>query len=134
LVINKSSVNVSEIVNGRCRRVCCGGASTKPMKRPIYTIFNVIYQVIICWVLVILNAFYNDLIIPESLVHSSERVWLKIFIALTEGVILILAAYASNRVALSNTDDKVTEKSIANRTSKVQLIITVCFTIAVILS
>lgn len=84
--------------------------------------------------LVILNAYYNDLIIPESLVHSSERVWLKILIVLAEGVVLISMAYASNRVALSDTDDKVTQKSIANRTGKVQLIITVCFIIAVILN
>jgi len=104
------------------------------MKRPLYTITNVIYQVIIGWVLVILNAFYNDLIIPESLVHSSERIWLRILIALTEGVILILAAYASNRVALSDTADKVTKKSIVNRTGIVQLIITGCFIIAVTLS
>jgi hypothetical protein len=104
------------------------------MKRPLYTIINVIYQVIICWVLVILNAFYNDLIIPESLAHSSRKVWLKILIALTEGVILIAAAYAGNRVSLNDTDDKVTQKSIANRVGKVQLIITVCFIIAVILS
>jgi len=104
------------------------------MKQPLYTITNVIYQVIICWVLVVLNAFYNDLIIPESLAHSFGRVWLKILIALTEGVILISAVYAGNRVSLSDTDDKVNQKSIANRTGKVQLIITGCFIIAVILS
>jgi len=104
------------------------------MKRPLYTIINVIYEIVICWVLVILNAYYNDLIIPESLPHPSGRVWLKILIALTEGVILISAAYVGNRVSLNNTDDEVTPKSIANRTGKVQLIITACFIIAVILS
>jgi hypothetical protein len=104
------------------------------MKRLLYTIINVIYQVIICWVLVILNAFYNDLLIPESLAHSSGRVWLKILIAVTEGVILITAAYAGNRVSLSGKGDKVIKESIANRTGMAQLIITVCFIVAVILS
>jgi hypothetical protein len=104
------------------------------MKRSLYTIINVIYQVIICWLLVIFNAFYNDLLIPESLAHSSARLGMKILIALTEGVILIAAAYAGNRVSLSDKDDKVTQKNITNRTGIVQLIITVCFMTAVILS
>jgi amino acid transporter len=104
------------------------------MKRPFYTIINVIYQLIICWLLVILNAFYNDLLIPESLAHSSARLGLKMLIAFTEGIVLIAAAYAGNRVSLSDKDDKVTQKKIANRTGIVQLIITVCFMIVVILS
>jgi hypothetical protein len=101
------------------------------MKQPVYTIINVIYQVIICWLLVILNAFYNDMLIPESLVHSSGRLGMKMLIVVTEGVILIAGAYAGNRVSLR---DKVTQKKIANRTGIVQLIITVCFMTAVILS
>jgi hypothetical protein len=104
------------------------------MKRLTYTIVNVIYQIIICWLLVILNAFYNDLLIPESLAHSSARLGLKILIAVAEGVILIAAAYAGNRVSLSDKDDKVTQKNIANRTGLVQLIITVCFMLVVILN
>jgi len=104
------------------------------MKRPFYTIINIIYQVIICWLLVILNAFYNDLIIPERLAHSSARLGLKILIAVTEGVILIAAAYAGNRMSLNDKDDKATQKNIANRTGIVQLIITVCFMVVVILN
>jgi hypothetical protein len=104
------------------------------MKRPFYIIINVIYQVIICWVLVVLNAYYNDLIIPESLAHSSGKVRLKVLIALAEGAILISAAYVGNRVSLSDTADGVTPKSIANSTCKMQLIVTTCFMIAVILS
>jgi len=84
--------------------------------------------------MVILNAFYNDLIIPESLAHSSGGVRLKILIALIEGVILILATYAGNRVSLNDKDDKIISKSIAKRTGIVQLIFTECFIIAVILS
>jgi amino acid transporter len=85
-------------------------------------------------VLVILNAYYNDLIIPESLAHSSGRTWLKVLIALAEGFILISAAYAGNRVSLSYTGDNVTAKSVANKTGIVQLIVTACFMIMVILS
>ena len=104
------------------------------MRRPLYTIMNVIYQVIICWVLVILNAFYNDLLIPASLAHSPGRVWLKILIAVAEGVILVATAYAGNRFTLSDKDNKVNPKSDKNRTGIVQLIITVYFIILVILS
>jgi hypothetical protein len=84
--------------------------------------------------LVILNAFYNDLLIPESLAHSSARLGLKILIVVAERVILIAAAYIGNRVSLSDKEDKVIQKSIANRTGIVQLIVTVCFITAVILS
>jgi len=104
------------------------------MKRPVYTIFNVIYQIIICWILIILNAYYNDLILPSSLLHSSGKVGMKILIALAEGVVLILIVYAINRAVLSDTDDSKSQKGVANKTGKLQLIITVCFIIAVILS
>ena len=76
--------------------------------------------------MIILNAYYNDLIIPESLPHSSGKVGMKILIALAEVAVLISIIYASNRGVLSDTDD--------NKTAKVQLIITVCFIVAVILS
>jgi hypothetical protein len=85
-------------------------------------------------VLVILNAFYNDLLIPENLVHSSGKVWLKILIAVTEGVILISAAYACNRASLNDNDDGVTRTITANRTGVAQLIITACFIVLVILN
>jgi hypothetical protein len=96
------------------------------MKRPLFTIFNVIYQVIICWVLVILNAYYNDLIIPESLAHSAGKVGMKILIALAEGAILIGVFYAINRAILSDADDKQSQKNVAKRTGIVHLIITAC--------
>jgi hypothetical protein len=104
------------------------------MKRPLYIIFNIFYQIIICWLLVILNAFYNDLLIPERLLHSSGKVGMKILIVLVEGTILILIAYAINRAVLSDTDDSKNSKSVANQTGIVQLIIAVCFIIAVILN
>ncbi|WP_208094561.1 hypothetical protein [Mucilaginibacter agri] len=104
------------------------------MRHPFYTILNVIYQAIICWILIILNAYYNELIIPENLMHSPEKAWLKILIALTEGVTMLMIVYVSNRVALSDTADDLRSKRIVNRTGKIQLIITACFMIAVILN
>lgn len=94
------------------------------MRRPLYIILNVIYQVIICWVLIILNAFYNELLIPERLVHSSAKIGLRILIALAEGAILLLMVYGINRGVLSDTDGKGSAKSIANRTAIIQAVIT----------
>jgi chromosome condensin MukBEF MukE localization factor len=108
--------------------------ATTIMKRPVYSMFNVIYQIIICWALIILNAYYNDLIIPESLLHSSGKVGMKILIALAEGAILTLIVYVINRGVLSDTDDRESQDSVAKKTGKVQLIITSCFITAVILS
>jgi hypothetical protein len=105
--------------------------STNPaMRRPLYIIFNVIYQVIICWLLIILNAFYNELLIPERLVHSSAKVGLKILIALAEGAILLLMVYGINRGVLNDINGKGSEKSIANRTVIVQSIITAVLVIS----
>lgn len=74
------------------------------------------------------------MILPSSLLHSSGKVGMKILIALAEGVVLILIVYAINRAVLSDTDDSKSQKGVANKTGKLQLIITVCFIIAVILS
>jgi hypothetical protein len=104
------------------------------MKRPVYIIFNVICQLIICWLLVLLNAYYNDLIIPERLARSHGVVGLKILVALVEGVLLVLAVYLNNRTALRDSRDKKSQVSMANKTFKVQLIITICFIITVILN
>lgn len=101
------------------------------MERPVYTLFNVIYQIVICWLLVFLNAYYNDLIIPESLSRSSGRVGMKILIALAESVLFILIIYVINRAILDDPDDK---KGVASKTCKIQLIITVCFIVATIFS
>ncbi|MCR8557986.1 hypothetical protein KXD93_10050 [Mucilaginibacter sp. BJC16-A38] len=103
------------------------------MKRPLYTLFIVIYQLIICWVLIILNAYYNDLLIPAGLLHAPARVGMKILIALAEGAILILIAYAIDRASLSDAEDDDSRRRVASKTCKVQLIITACFILAVIL-
>jgi hypothetical protein len=104
------------------------------MKQPVYIIFDVFCQLSICWLLVLLNAYYNDLIIPERLARSSWAVGLKILIAVVEGILLVLAVYLNNRMVPTNTADKKRPVSMANKTCAVQLIITVCFIVAVILS
>ncbi|MCS3732867.1 hypothetical protein [Mucilaginibacter dorajii] len=104
------------------------------MKRLVYIIFNVICQFIICWLLVLLNAYYNDLVIPQRLARSAEGSGIKMLIAVIEGVSLVLAVYLNNRMTLSDDGDKKSRVSMANKTCKVQLIITVCFIVAVILN
>lgn len=59
---------------------------------------------------------------------------MKILIALGEGAILILIVYVINRVVLNDSSDSKNEKSVEFKTGLVQLIITVCFIVAVILS
>jgi hypothetical protein len=104
------------------------------MKQSVYIIFNVLCQLIICWLLVLLNAYYNDLIIPQRLARSHGVVGLKVLIAVVEGILLVLAVYLNNRTALTDAGDKQSRVSIANKTCIVQLIITVCFIVAVILN
>lgn len=100
------------------------------MKYPIYTIFNVIYQLIVCWLLVFWNTYYNDLLIPKS---YSEKIGLKIIVAIAEGVLLLLIVYIINRAVLSDTEDEYAQKRVAAKTIKIQLAATTLFVLAIIL-
>ena len=103
------------------------------MKRPLYIIFNIIYQIIICWLLIILNAYYNEFLF-EKLTGLSGNILMKILISIFESVILLTIANIINRAVLSDTADTARRVKIANRTSVVQLIISGCLIIAMVLN
>lgn len=103
------------------------------MKRPLYIIFNIIYQIIICWLLIILNAYYNEFLL-EKLTGISDNLLMKILISIFECIILLAIVNIINRAVLSDTADKANRAMIANRTSVVQLIISGCLIIGMVLN
>ncbi len=100
------------------------------MKLFVYIIFNVICQLVACWLLVMLNAYYNELFVPETLIGSSRLPLIKALIALAEGMFLVLMIYVNNRLVLTDAPDK---KQRANTTFTVQIIFTVCFIVVITL-
>jgi hypothetical protein len=120
-------------------KTCVKASLNHPMKkRPVYCIFNIIYQLITCYCLLFANAFLNDLLVPQRLVHirngtalvkasSSEYVIIKILALLGEATIFILLIYVVNQLILSDTEDKATRLLVAGKTAKVNIGITLCF-------
>ncbi|MDN5286439.1 MAG: hypothetical protein JWR38_2713 [Mucilaginibacter sp.] len=100
------------------------------MKRPIYSISNVIYQIIVLWCLVMANAYFNDLIVLHSIMWKNNNQVIKTLEMLVEAALLILSIYAINQEALSGTEDKSNRNTIANRTAKIHIIVTLIFIIA----
>jgi hypothetical protein len=100
------------------------------MERPVYKIFNVIYQIIILWGLFIANIF-NELIVPKN-TSDIGKLFIKTAALLFEATILLLIVYVINQAVLSDTENKNSRNQIANRTSKRQIIVTLCFIIIVI--
>jgi len=100
------------------------------MKRPVYKIFNFIYQIIILWGLFIANIF-NELIVPKN-TSDAGKLCIKTAALLFEATILLLIVYGINQAVLSDTENKNNQKEIANQTAKRQIIVTVCFIIFVV--
>jgi len=110
------------------------------MKRPIYNIFNVIYEIVALWCLVFANTFLNDLLIPTGLMRKGggrrmdtggllAYAGLKTLIVVVEAAILIIVFYAINQAVLSDTESRVDRNIIAGRTARWHMIITGCFII-----
>jgi hypothetical protein len=81
--------------------------------------------------LVIANAYFNDLIVPDSLMWKSNNPVIKTVELLIEAALFILCIYAINRETLGDTADKNNRNAIINRTVKIHIIITMIFIIAV---
>jgi hypothetical protein len=110
-----------------CRVKACLNHLMK--KRPIYFIFNIIYQLITCYCLLFANAFLNDFFVPQKLVHtrngtafvkasSSVYAIIRTLTLLGEATIFILLIYIVNRLILSDTEDKVTRLHVAGKRPK----------------
>jgi hypothetical protein len=112
-------------------------------KRPIYFIFNVIYQLIACYCLLFANAFLNDFFVPQKLVYtrngtalvkanSSVYATIKTLTLFGEATIFILLIYIVNRLILSDTEDRVTRLRVAGKTAKVNIGVTLCLILILI--
>ena len=96
-----------------------------------YIIYNVIYQIFSFWLLLLLGAYYNGVLIPPSLKSITE--FILSIILIVEAALLILFIYAINQLILSDTEEKSIRISIANRTAKINIIASLCFLVLLIL-
>ncbi|MFC0514010.1 hypothetical protein ACFFGT_07370 [Mucilaginibacter angelicae] len=112
-------------------------------KRPVYLIFNIIYQLITCYCLLFANAFLNDFFVPQRLIHtrngtalvkasSSVYAIIRTLALLGEAAIIILLIYVVNQLILSDTEDKATRLLVAGKTAKVNIGVTLCLLLVLI--
>jgi hypothetical protein len=107
------------------------------MKYAIYIFFNIVFQVIIFWCLLFANTYLNDWFIPEGLLWKNNvprmdntglfgNAAIRTLILFLEAAIMLLVIYAINKGIL--TEPKNTKiKVIANRTARIQLVLTFLF-------
>ncbi len=108
------------------------------LKRPVFSAFNIIYQIIILWCLLFANAYLNDKVVPASLLWKNNHrridttgmlghTGFKTLVLLIEAALLILITYAINSAILNDTERKHRRNAVAKRTAKTHIIITLCF-------
>lgn len=112
---------------------------SKPMiKYTFYIIYNLIYQLGSFFFFLYANTFFNEALIPESLIweNNKERTDLtglagaatiKTLALLLEASVLILLIYFINKLVLSDTEGTDRRNAIANRTAKINTILSLCF-------
>jgi len=81
--------------------------------------------------LIILN-IYNDFLFPNSFIHSPTRLEVKFIMVTSEGILLILVVFVLNQAILSDTENKISRRSIAKRTAIIQAIVMMAFIILMI--
>jgi hypothetical protein len=82
------------------------------------------------WCLIMANAYFNDLIIPDNLIWKNNNPVIKTLELMIKAALLILPIYAINQEALSDTEGKSNRNAIANGTVKIHIIVTLIFIIA----
>lgn len=96
------------------------------MKYPVYNFFNIVYQFIAIWVLIVANAFLNIRIIPYL-----GYPFLKILLLLAEAAVVITLINMINRLALHDSEGKEGSIKIAGRTSKVNSVIALLLVVVI---
>lgn len=82
------------------------------------------------WFLIMANAYFNDLIIPDNLLWKGNNPVIKTLELLFEAAVFMLPLYAINQEVLSGIEDRNNRNAIANRTVKIHVIVTLILIIA----
>ncbi|AYL97740.1 hypothetical protein [Mucilaginibacter celer] len=88
------------------------------MKQAGYIFFNIIYQLVAIWFLVVANAYLNIWVIPYK-----GYTFFKILLLLAEAAVVIIMINMINRLALHNSEGREGSIKIAGRTSKINSVI-----------
>lgn len=107
-------------------------------KHFLYVFYNIIYQLICFWVLLYANTYLNDGIVPKNLMWKDDKrrvdtngligyATIKTLSLTGEAIILLLIIYVINQLILSDTEENIQRRIIANRTAKVEIIASLVF-------
>ena len=113
------------------------------MKRVIYITYNVVYQLFCFGLLLFLGIYYNSRLIPDDLIWKNnkprtdltgltEAAAIQGVLLIVEAAVLILIIYVINKLIIADTESKQRSNDIANRTAKINIIVTLCFIILVL--
>jgi hypothetical protein len=108
------------------------------VKYSFYIIYNVIYQLVSFFFFVYANTYLNEALVPKSLMWKNNRqrtdlagvggeAAIKTLILIVEAAVLILLIYMINKLVLSDRKEKDRGYVIANRTAKINIILSFCF-------
>lgn len=108
------------------------------VKYTVYIIYNVIYQLVSFYFFVYANTYLNEALVPQSLMWKNNKqrtdlagvggeAAIKTATLIVEAAALILLIYLVNKLVLSDRKEKDRRNIIANRTAKINMILSLCF-------
>jgi hypothetical protein len=108
------------------------------IKNTFYIIYNLIYQIGCFFFFLYANTYVNEALVPKKLMWNDNKARtdsaglggvaiIKTVALLVEAVVLILLIYFINKLILSDTEGLDRRNAIANRTAKINIILSLCF-------
>jgi hypothetical protein len=108
------------------------------VKYAFYILYNAIYQLVSFYFFVYANTYLNEALVPQSLMWKNNKqrtdlsgvggeAAIKTVTLIIEAAALILLIYLINRLVLSDRKEKDRRNVIANRTAKINMILSLCF-------
>jgi hypothetical protein len=91
-----------------------------------------------------LGIYYNALLIPDSFIWKDNKprtdlmsytkaATIQALLLITEAGVLILVIYVINKLIIGDSESKQGSYDIANQTAKINIIVTICFIIFVLI-
>jgi len=108
------------------------------IKNTFYIIFNLIYQLGSFFFFLYTNTYLNEALVPKRLMWKDNKartdsvglggvVTIKTVALFVEAAVLIILIYFVNKLILSDTEGVDRRNAIANRTAKINIILSLCF-------
>jgi hypothetical protein len=108
------------------------------IKNTFYFIYNLIYQLGSFFFFLYANTYLNEALVPKSLMWKDNKprmdsaglggvAIIKTLVLFVEAAVLILLIYFINKLILSDTEGTDRRNAIANKTAKINIILSIIF-------